>query len=369
MTRVDGLAFLREGAGELASVWGAAGRVAWSSGEPLLIVGPQGVGKSTLLQQLVLRRLRGPGDVLGMPVVGHKDAPALYIAADRPRQIARSWRRMIEPADDQLLRDRLVVWTGPPPFDIAKEPTALLTFIRSQCPDARTVAIDSLKDVALDLSKDEAGARVGHAMQEVIAAGIELVVNHHQRKGQQGQGKPRALADVYGSTWITACAGSVILLWGKPGDTVVGLEHLKQPAEPIGPMKVLHQHDLGRSIVFHQVDMLDVLRQERLLTARAAAAMLYGNDNPSDSNVERSRRELNKLVERGFAERDGGGRGSVSEWRLAAGHEQGHASDMADQFTTNDEGSRDGLTTRSRSGHAPHAGHGHALSPSTEERA
>jgi hypothetical protein len=69
-------------------------------------------------------------------------------------------------------------------------------------PEARTVAIDSLKDVALDLTKDEVGSRVNAAMQSLVAESIEVAVNHHQRKSQAGGGKPRNLEDVYGSTWL-----------------------------------------------------------------------------------------------------------------------------------------------------------------------
>jgi hypothetical protein len=43
---------------ETPAVWGdPSGRVAWAEGEPLLIVGPEGVGKTTIAQQLVLARI------------------------------------------------------------------------------------------------------------------------------------------------------------------------------------------------------------------------------------------------------------------------------------------------------------------------
>ena len=67
----------------------------WPTGEPFLIVGPDGSGKTTLAQQLVFALLEiGDGRVLGFPVTP-ADRGVLYLAADRPKQGARSmWRRI-----------------------------------------------------------------------------------------------------------------------------------------------------------------------------------------------------------------------------------------------------------------------------------
>src|SRR4051812_43039741 len=186
MSRVDGYSFLTGTTGAVEAVWGGGVDVLWSAGEALLIVGPQGGGKSTVLQQLVMRRLFGPRDLLGL-TVAPSTGPVLYIAADRPRQVARSWRRMIEPADHEALRDRLVVWKGPLPFDVGRRPDELLPFAQEQCPGVGTIAIDSVKDVAVKLTDDEVGGNINRAFQQIVAAGIELVANHHQRKSQNGQ--------------------------------------------------------------------------------------------------------------------------------------------------------------------------------------
>ena len=42
-------------------------------------------------------------------------------------------------------------------------------------------------------------------------------------------------------TWLTSGAGSVILLNGQPGDPIVSLHHIKEPAAEVGPFKVLHE--------------------------------------------------------------------------------------------------------------------------------
>ena len=235
---------------------------------------------------------------------------------------------MIEDADHETLRDRLTVWKGPLPFDVGREPEKLLAWVRETAPEARTVAIDSLKDVALDLTKDEVGSRVNAALQSLVAENVEVAVNHHQRKGQAGGGKPRNLEDVYGSTWLTAGTGSVILLWGKPGDLVVELDHLKQPLDPVGPMKLLHDHDRGRTTTYERLTALDVMRDQKRATVRVIAATLYGLDDPTRSDVERARRELRHLEAAGYvAETRKGDNHHPAEWRILD-HGLGHA-----QFT------------------------------------
>ena len=238
---VDGASFVFGTPETPVAIWGKDDQVLWASGESLMIVGPSGVGKTTLAQQIVLARLGIRGTVLGFPVLPEPQR-VLYVAADRPGQAARSLARMVAEEDRSTLNEGLIAWRGPLPFDLGQNPERLVSFIQAH--GATSVVIDSAKDAAFKLSDDEVGARFNHAIQCALAAGIEVVVLHHQRKRQQGGGKPTKLEDVYGSVWITAGAGSVVLLWGESGDALVDLSHLKQPAENVGPLKLLHDHTL-----------------------------------------------------------------------------------------------------------------------------
>jgi hypothetical protein len=297
---VDGATFLKEQHGELQAIWGRADQVLWIPGEALFIAAPQGTGKTTLAQQLMLARLGLREEVLGFPVEPDM-RPVLYIAADRPRQIRRSLARMVAEDEIPVLEERLLVWTGPLPFDIGVEPPAFAAYAKEL--GVGCVFIDSLKDVALDLVKDETGSRVNAAFQDLIADGIELVVLHHQRKQQAGGvSKPKSLADVYGSTWLTAGAGSVLLLWGEPGDLVVELKHLKQPAEEVGPFTIVHDHARGVSTISEQVDVEKLLWQAGAsgLSVADAASGMFGL-SPTRNETEKARRRLERLVKEGKA--------------------------------------------------------------------
>ena len=153
--------------------------------------------------------------------------------------------------------------------------------------------IDSLKDVALGLSEDTPGAAVNQVLQLVVAADIEVVVLHHQRKASGDNKKPRSLDDVFGSTWLTAGAGSVVLLWGRPGDPIVEVRHLKQPAEEVGPLSMIHDGQAGTVAVHKPRDLLTLVAGAATrggLEVREAACVLYGTSDPGDNAIEKARR-------------------------------------------------------------------------------
>jgi replicative DNA helicase len=327
---IAGGTFLLDAPTGVPAIWGNGEQVAWSQGEPLLLVGPPGVGKTTVAGQLVMARLGLHGLVLGMPVAAGRRM--LYLACDRPAQVQRALGRLVDESHRQVLDERLVVWKGPPPTDFARHPDTLI----SMCADARadTVVIDSLKDVALKLSDDETGAALNAALQRAVAEGVEVLALHHQRKNAASGGKPTRLEDVYGSIWITAGAGSVVLLWGEAGDPIVELSHLKQPAEPIGPLKVLHDHDRGTSGIFEQVDVLQVLLHRPGMTAADLARVLSNGQAPTDNDRERARRKLDRLVRDNLAHRNPGskggrGGGTPATYYAAALTESDHGGDHA----------------------------------------
>ncbi|MDQ1626407.1 MAG: hypothetical protein QOI54_151 [Actinomycetota bacterium] len=274
---VTGSAFILDQPLGTSPVWGQGSEVLWGDEEGLVLTGTPGVGKTTLAQQIVKARMGLQSDVLGYKVEP-TGSRVLYLAMDRPRQIARSFRRMVNERDRDLLAERLAIWAGPPPMDIAHQTDTLMDLALAAGAD--TVVIDSLKDAALGLVTDEVGAAVNRAIQTCLTAHVNVLTLHHQtkRSGSGDGSKPISLADVYGSGWITAGAGSVVLLHGDAGARRVALHHLKPVADEVGPLTVEHNHYAGVSrLADDNVDPLLWLRcQREPVTVQHLAQALAG---------------------------------------------------------------------------------------------
>ncbi|MBT2391639.1 bifunctional DNA primase/polymerase [Streptomyces sp. ISL-1] len=283
------------------AVWGSGGDVLWAEGEALLIAAPQGVGKTTLAHQLIRARLGLQESVLGFPVM--PGGVALLLAMDRPSQTRRAGGRIFGKDDPKYLNDHLVVWEGPPPFDLAKQPDILA----AMCAKAKvdTVIIDSIKDAALGLSDDAVGAGYNRARQKALAEGVQVLENHHVIKRGPNGAAPNTMADIYGSTWITSGAGSVVLLWGEAGDPIISFRHLKQPMDEVGPFHLVHDHAAGTTAVQHAADLLEMARFGGVhgITAIAAAEAIFETKKVTPAQKEKARRKLDKLVKSGLLAR------------------------------------------------------------------
>lgn len=293
----DGASFILDIPETVPAIWGSDQELLWVEGESLMIAGPMGLGKTTLGGQLMRAQLGlGKPEVLDLPVT-----PAagriLYLAMDRPAQARRAMARQFTGNDRQTLAERLIVWPGPPPADIAKYP-AMLLWLAEQA-DAEIVYLDSVKDAAIGLSEDEVGAGYNRARQQLLASGRQLCELHHTTKRGANGGPPKDVSDIYGSTWITNGTGSIILLSGAPGDPIVGMHHARQPMEEVGPYKLLHDQATGAMSIMHETNLLDLARHAGPdgLTAKGAAAAITGDDaEPSAAAIEKARRRLDKLV-------------------------------------------------------------------------
>jgi hypothetical protein len=304
---VDGCTFIVDSPKDVRAIFGKGPDIAWAEGESLIVVGPTAVGKGTILQQLALRRADVlEGDLLGLPVVADPERLVVYLALDRPPQIMRSLQRMVGPEQGDLLRERLAVWKGAVPFDLVKHPELLVKFVEEigvlADRPVGTLVVDSIKDLASKISTDETGGAINRAFALVLAAGIQLAASHHQRKATSENKKPTKLDDVFGSTWITAGAGSVILLWGEAGDTTLELSHLKAPAEPLGPFDIEHDHDRGITTRPQRADVWSVLQAatENGITVADATSAIYGAKHEK-KHTQAVRRQLDRCVKDGRA--------------------------------------------------------------------
>ncbi|MEU4779241.1 AAA family ATPase [Micromonospora sp. NPDC023633] len=324
----DGASFLFDLPPTPPALWGKGEDILWARGEALMIAGPQGVGKTTIAGQL-LRAVAGiSGEVLGFPVEPCEQR-VLYLAMDRPEQARRNLARMFADAEEEIGRSYLAevlrFWSGPPPTDFAADPAGLLRLAQQHGADV--VFVDSLKDAAVGLSKDEVGAGYNRARQLALAEGVQIVELHHVVKSGADGGKPNNINGIYGSTWLTSGCGSVVLLWGDPGDPVIDFTHLKQPMNEVGPLRVLHNRETGLSEVFHNEDTDVMVLARRCVTdgisANEAAGRIFSTEKPTAAQVEKARRKLRELVKQGLlterAETGGkGGRGHGTRWFAAA---------------------------------------------------
>ncbi len=318
----DGATFLLDLPATPPAIWGKGDDVIWSRDESLVIVGPQGVGKTTLAGQL-LRALVGlQPEVLGFPVQC-VDARVGYLAMDRPEQARRALGRMFAEEERSYIAEMLRFWSGPLPSDAAVDPEIFVR-IASRL-GAEVLFVDSLKDAAIGLSKDEVGAGYNRARQFALAEGIQMVELHHVVKNGADGKAPRNLAGVYGSTWLTSGAGSVVMLWGEAGDPIVELNHLKQPINEIGPFKIRHNRETGLCEVFHDesTDVIALARRAPTggLSAQDVACCLFSTEKPSTAQLEKARRRLDRFVADGLLVQrgDGGrGRGNAARWYPAA---------------------------------------------------
>jgi hypothetical protein len=302
---VDGATFILDQPQNVPAIWGRGDDVLWPDGEGLMIAGGQGLGKTTLAGCLVRGLLGLDDEVLGYPVNGGGEI-ILYLAMDRPRQIARSLGRQFTAAERAMLKARLIVRPGPPHADIAKNPE-LLQRMASEL-GARYVFVDSVKDAAVGLSDDEVGASYNRARQHLLHDGRQICDLHHVIKRSEG-----SIADIYGSTWLTSGCGSVITLTGNPGDPVVGFRHAKPAVNEVGPFRLSHDSRAGRMNIVSKADLVALAGSSADgVTKREAAMVMNDTDEPTPNDIAQAGRDLDKLVSRGVLQRvDGttGGRG------------------------------------------------------------
>jgi replicative DNA helicase len=154
-------------------------------------------------------------------------------------------------------------------------------------------------------------------LQLVIASGVEVIALHHPRKSSTDNKRPHTLDDVYGSTWLVGGAGSVVSLWGKPGDPIIEFRHLKQPCAEVGPLTLIHDHDRGTTRVHEPADLFSLVRAalDGGLTVRSAACHLYGTSDPDRNQMEKVRRKLDRLARDGRTVRVGGSRTEATLYR------------------------------------------------------
>ncbi|MCA1624143.1 MAG: AAA family ATPase, partial [Acidobacteria bacterium] len=242
--RVISLAsFVFDSPPEVPAIWGHNGKtVLWADGQGLVIVAPQGAGKTTLGILLLESLISESSTVLGFPIRPSKRG-VLYMAMDRSIQIATAMRRRFGKYGREALAERGgYVWNGPAEEDFSRQPGLLLEIAEYFKVD--TLFIDSLKDAVLRPTNEESAQSWNRAVQLCTAEGIQVCVLNHIVK-RAGHGEPINIDDSYGSNWLTAGMGSVLALNGGPYSSFLELTHLKPPANLLESLIVQRNNKTG----------------------------------------------------------------------------------------------------------------------------
>ena len=281
-------------------IWGDVDQPLWQSGESLMLVGPPGVGKSTLAHHLLVALLTGT-NVLGHPVA-KISGNILYLAMDRPKQIARAFRRVLGDAVvRELVRDRVIFHAGPLPRNLVLDPTIIAKICAAY--GITVVVVDSIKDAITSPSDETQANSYNIARQKCLADGVEWIELHHNRKSNGDNKEPKGLDDVYGNRFITAGAGSIFSLWGQSGDSVISLSHIRMPGNGLPPLKLGLDKDTGAMELLDVVDLEALTKRATGVTAKEAAVAIFGS-SPSESQIRTTRYRLKRLIEKGRAYED-----------------------------------------------------------------
>jgi replicative DNA helicase len=276
---------------KLPVVWGTQEAPLAVEGEGLMIAGPQGVGKTTIAQQLTLALAGVRAMCLGLPV-RPEHGRVLYLAMDRPEQIRRSFARMVTEDDRVALHERVVFWRGHLDFSVTEEPERVAQFALEH--GASAVVVDSYKDIAFKLSDEEVGSLINKAVQVCVSEGLLWIGVHHDRKATSENKHPNDLSDVFGSNWLTAGLGSVLHLYGEPGAEHVEAKHLKQPAETMGAFGIRHDHERGVSEIVSERPVTDGRKKGK--AGNEKRVQEYLRDHP-DASAAEVKRELKLTVD------------------------------------------------------------------------
>lgn len=306
---------------EVESIWGNGQESLWARGEPLMIYGPTGIGKTTLAGRLLLSLIGvDSSELLGYPVTPVQPGQTvLYVAADRPRQAMRSLRRMAPTNAASILAERLRIEHNRQIWASDADPKMLHRAAVQA--NATCIFIDSSKDLAGGPLKDEGPAKaLMDAVQICIANEVDVAMLHHPRKAtQENTKRDLDLDDVYGSAWLTAGAGSVLLVDGKPGSGEFRFEQLKAPATFVDPLEVSVDYEKGE---LHKNTIRDLATwlEEYGQTVTIAQAVSYQYGIPEDEAYQhrpqytKIQRRLETLHKEGKVNKATQGRQVAYQW-------------------------------------------------------
>ena len=231
----------------VSPIWGGAAAPFSAEGQPWMVVGSDGTGKTSTAGQYAHARLGLTGAMWDEPVEPlSSELSVYYFAADRPRQGMEAFKRSFGEKDRPLLRERLHIHKGPPPFRLSSPRGQQWLLREVEETNAGLVILDSRKDFGSTTNADEV-AGVVTAVQLLVASDIEVLLLHHPNEASLRRNGPPELADISGHGAVYSGMGSVLFLKGRAGSTLIDVHHLKPIRGVVPPFKIQHDHAAGVS--------------------------------------------------------------------------------------------------------------------------
>lgn len=214
----------------------------------MLVTGPPSVGKTQFTMQFLIHLALGK--------------PMLDMEIERPRKVIFVSMEMgpveikvFQEAMDKVLSNEerallaenfMIVPIGHSLlFDLDADKKKIRKLIETHHPE--TVAFDSLSKITMaNLDETNSKAVMDFADHLRTEYDTSIIFIHHNRKGQVGNRKPKALDDVYGSYWLTATPTTVVTLWANQSTAEIEIIFLKvRLAESPPTLKVVRTPALG----------------------------------------------------------------------------------------------------------------------------
>jgi hypothetical protein len=200
----------------------------------------------------------------------------------------------------------VIVWRGALPYHCDLDPKAFADWaMQIGGDDLGLVVADSVKDMVSSCTEDSAGMGFNDTVQHITSRGVEFACCHHNRKPNAANTRPRKLADVYGSRWLTAGLGSVLNIW-KLDDQRRELTQLKTPyGNPVEPVEYADDYRRGVSSTTERwTDVLVgalVAAGDKGLTDAEAVAEAF-KVVPKDDTYHACRKRITRLLQRWTAD-------------------------------------------------------------------
>jgi hypothetical protein len=160
-------------------IWGSGTQVLSAVGQPWMLVGPDGIGKTSTAGQYTKARLGLAEEMWDLPVAPLPVDQAVYfVAADRPRQAMEAFKRGFTEEHRPPLASRLHIHKGPPPYRLSTPHGQRWLLREVEETNAGLIIFDSRKAFGSTTNADEVAGMVT-AIQLLVASDVEVLVLHH----------------------------------------------------------------------------------------------------------------------------------------------------------------------------------------------